>query len=154
MPPQTRHIEESCHITITQTHYELLSLFAEVSTLLNSKFSAFFFHGGDKMSVFFIFSYSLQDELFKKLDKYCKILYIESNQYYGHLILKQSQYRYTEHIRHQFPSPFQDVAKLLFTPKHTIMTKIDGIFPMINCCYYHYYQHYHYYYYYYYYYRQ
>ena len=41
MPPQTRHIEESCHITITQTHYELLSLFAEVNTLLNNKFSVF-----------------------------------------------------------------------------------------------------------------
>ena len=31
LPPQTRHIEESCHIAITQTHYELLSLFVEAS---------------------------------------------------------------------------------------------------------------------------
>ena len=112
-------------------------------TIKQQIFSVWLFFGDDKISVFFIFSYSLQDELFKKLDKYCKILYIESNQYYGHLILKQSQYRYTEHIRHQFPSPFQDVSKLLFTPKHTIMTKIDGIFPINNCYYYRYYQQYH-----------
>ena len=33
LPPQTRRIEESCHITVTQTHYELLSLFTEVNSV-------------------------------------------------------------------------------------------------------------------------
>lgn len=77
-------------------------------------------------------SFLSEEALFRNLDRHCQVLYIEGNQYYSHLLLNQRFNANSKHMKILFPSPFKNLAKVLFTPGEAVARKITTIMDSFN----------------------
>lgn len=68
-----------------------------------------------------------QEDLFFRLNKDCHVLFIESNQYYAHILLSQSFNTMSLLLKKLSKSFFKDIAHAVFTPDQKIFVKIDKI---------------------------
>ena len=66
-------------------------------------------------------------ELFERFEQNCDVIYIKSNQFWGHLILNHEFNPRIEYIKKIFHSPFSHISKIVFRPENIITNKINAI---------------------------
>lgn len=66
-------------------------------------------------------------ELFERLDKNCSVIFIESNQFFGHLILGQAFNDMSNVAKKILPYLFRNISRVLFTPEKYILKLVEDL---------------------------